>query len=322
MPALVENGFYNKRATPWHGLGKPVDGFLNAAGVLEAAGLDWTVSRRPIYQHLEDPMLSPSEMYSVVPGYAAVCRDTDNRPYGVVGSRYEPAQNVAVLSFLDEIVGSGQAVYDTAWSLKDGETVAITILLPEVIKPAEGEEISVYVTAMNTHGGMGSIRFIVSPVRVVCMNTLALALTRAKLTWSRKHTINALSAESLSVARDALQLSEAYAHHIDEAAKELLSEAFSVQSMNALAGRLLMRDMRNPSDKELHATEELLHLWHSEENLSNIRFTKWGALNAVAEFADYHLKYRGKNASDSRTESILVGRSSELKTRAYDYLRS
>ena len=121
MAAEVETGVYNiQRGVPWHSLGVPNEGFFVAAELLAAAGLDWTVDKQALY------IIGADGSQVLVPDNYAVVRGTDGKPLGVVGNRYVPAQNAQVLAFMDELVGSGQALYDTAWSLRGGKTVAIT----------------------------------------------------------------------------------------------------------------------------------------------------------------------------------------------------
>ncbi len=310
MAAQVETGVYNSdRGLPWHRLGVGRTGFMTAEEVLREAGLDWTVEKRPLWTTNDVP----------VPDHFAICRTTDDKPLGVVGNRYEPAQNAVVLSLMDEVIGTGRALYDTAWSLRGGQTVAITAELTDEIEPAAGEKIKTYLTAMNNHDGRGQIRYVVSPVRVVCMNTLAMAVNGAKYTWVKKHTKNAMSDANVVEAREALQLAAQYQAYVDTVARELLSEAFSSQQMGKLAKKLILTSA-DPSKQQLESAASLMATYTTSEDLDNIRGTKWGALQAVAEWADHKQRYIGKNASDSRTTSILLGRAADVKTEAYELL--
>lgn len=315
MAAQVESGFYNaERGLPWHKQGQAFPGFATAAEVLCAAGLDWTVSRRQLLS------VNADGSTTVCPNHASVARDTDNAVFGVLGSRYVPVQNSEALTFLDSMVGLGEAVYDSAWSLRGGATVAISAKLGMVIKPAEGEDIDTYLTVTNDHSGHGQIKFIVSPVRVVCMNTLMMAINGAKFTWQKKHTTNALSAKSLDEAREALGVAAEYQERISEVAKALLGETFTDKKMGALAKALVIGDQSDPSEKVLLKAALLTDIYKTSPNLDNIRKTKWGALNAVAEWADYGQRYVGVNAVDNRTDSILGGRAADIKTMAYQLL--
>lgn len=315
MPAEVETGAYNgERGLPWHGLGTSVTGYSTAADILRVAQLDWEVERQPIF------LANGIE----VPDKAAIVRLTDSKPLGVIGNRYVPAQNVEVLTFLDELIGEGQATYDSAWSLRGGKTVAVSAELTNRINIGEGEDVRTFLTASTSHDGNGQIRFTVSPVRVVCMNTLAMATARAKFTWTRKHTTNALSRENMSIVRDALGIAGAYQEWLEETAAELLALECSGNRFEQLARQLLLPDEAiweaELEGQQAKRVEDLITLWSTSANLENIRNTRWGALNAVAEYADHHARYSGKHAVDNRTKSILIGRAAEMKGRAYELL--
>jgi phage/plasmid-like protein (TIGR03299 family) len=325
MAAEVETGVYNiQRGVPWHSLGVPNEGFFVAAELLAAAGLDWTVDKQALY------IIGADGSQVLVPDNYAVVRGTDGKPLGVVGNRYVPAQNAQVLAFMDELVGSGQALYDTAWSLRGGKTVAITAELNQHRGVLTGdEEVKTYITAANNHDGSGKIRLIVTPVRTVCMNTLAMATNAAKYTWERKHTMNWGSEANISEAREVLQLAQAYQSFIDATAAELIGQAFNKKSFEKLAGELLVADFDSKkhdewTGQEQSKVEELLAVRVNSPNLANIRGTKWGALNAVAEWSDYSGRYRktGTDVLDKRAESIMLGRGVDLKTRALELLRA
>ena len=314
MAAEVETGVFNiERGVPWHGLGTPNEGFFIASELLHAAGLDWEVSKQPIYTDICE-----------IRDHFAVVRSTDLKPLGIVGNRYVPAQNADVLSFMDNIIGSGQAVYDTAWSLRGGKTVAITAELNQVGSLPNDEAIRTFITAANNHDGSGKIRLMVTPIRVVCMNTLAMATKAAKVTWERKHTMNALSETAVNEAREALQLATVYQQWIEDTAAELMVQAFPKKSFLQLASDLLISDAEAITAQEANKVDELAALYVNSPNLANIRGTKWGALNAVAEYVDYSGRYRKTSADvlDKRAESLMQGRGVDIKTKALELLQA
>lgn len=162
MPANVESMFYVRQA-PWHGLGKQVEQALSSEEALKEAGLDWTVVQRPIQTNNQ----------MEIPGYKANIRDTDNRVLGVVTDRYKIVQNHEAFAFTDELLGEGVR-YETAGSIQNGKKVWLLARLPEnyIIS---GESISPYLVFSNSHDGSGSIKVAMTPIRVVCQNTLNLA---------------------------------------------------------------------------------------------------------------------------------------------------
>ena len=177
MPANVESMFYT-RVAPWHGLGVRVEEALCSEEALRESGLDWNVIQRPIMTSTYDP----------IPGWKANVRDADDKVLGVVTDRYKVVQNHEAFAFTDALLGEG-VKYETAGSISDGRKVWILAKLPDKYI-IEGEQIEPYLVFSNTHDGSGAIKVCMTPIRVVCQNTLNLALNSAKRVWTTIHVGN------------------------------------------------------------------------------------------------------------------------------------
>ena len=211
MAANIESMFY-VRETPWHGLGTRVNTAPTSKEALELAGLDWQVVQEPIY----------TETKELIEGYKANVRDSDRRVLGVVTDRYKVIQNEEAFSFTDELLEEGVR-YETAGSLQGGKKVWLLAHMPhEYI--ISGERISPYLVFSNTHDGSGAIKVALTPIRVVCNNTLNLALNTAKRSWSMIHTGDVK--EKMEEARNTLFMAEKY---MDALGKEF--ETLRMQSM-------------------------------------------------------------------------------------------
>lgn len=203
MSANVENMFYVRKA-PWHGLGTRVNEAPASKEALEIAGLNWKVLQEPIYTGADER----------VEGYKANIRDSDRKVLGVVTDRYKVIQNEEAFAFTDELLGEGVR-YETAGSLQGGRKVWLLAHMPhEYI--ITGERISPYLLFSNTHDGSGAIRVALTPIRVVCQNTLNLALSTAKRSWSMIHTGDVR--QKIDEAKDTLFRAEKY---MDELGKEV-----------------------------------------------------------------------------------------------------
>ena len=176
MAALVETMF-SVREKPWHGLGTIVSEAPDSQKALELAGLDWNVIQKDIIT---------SDGSSVIPGFKANVRDRDNSVLGIVTDRYKVVQNSEAFAFTDELLGEGVR-YETAGSLQGGRRTWLLARLPHQYI-INGEEISPFLVFMNAHDGSSAIKVAMTPVRVVCSNTLNLALSTAKRSWSCYHT--------------------------------------------------------------------------------------------------------------------------------------
>lgn len=195
MAANVESMFY-VRETPWHGLGTRVKEAPSSKDALVYAGLDWKVIQEPVY----------TDSQELIEGYKANVRDSDRRVLGVVTDRYKVIQNEEAFAFTDALLGEGVR-YETAGSLQGGKKVWMLARMPhEYI--ITGERISPYLLFSNTHDGSGAIKVALTPIRVVCNNTLNLALSTAKRSWSMIHTGDIQG--KLQEAKDTLLLADRY----------------------------------------------------------------------------------------------------------------
>lgn len=69
--------------------------------------------------------------------------------------------------------------------LLDGKKIWLLAKLPD--SEICGDKTEPYVCFSNTHDGSGAVRVCMTPVRVVCNNTLNLALNTAQRAWSVRH---------------------------------------------------------------------------------------------------------------------------------------
>lgn len=246
MAAEVETMF-SVRVKPWHGIGTVVQDAPSSKEAVRLAGLDWLVSQKEVFTDSGIP----------IPGYRANIRSTDQSVPGVVSSRYQIVQNEEAFAFTDGLLGEGVA-YETAGSLQEGRRTFILARLPERFIIA-GDEIMPYFVIMNSHDGSCSIKAAMTPVRVVCQNTLNLALRTARRTWTARHTSSIM--DRIDDARMTLQFAEKYMSELgkgvdslvhvklsDRKVMEYMSEFFPVtEEMSAVQKKnnlVLLNDMK------------------------------------------------------------------------------
>lgn len=275
MAASVESMFY-VRETPWHGLGTKVMEAPNSREALMLAGLDWNVVQEPIYTETED----------LIEGYKANIRDSDRKVLGVVTERYKVIQNREAFAFTDELLGAGVR-YETAGSLQGGRRVWMLAHLPhEYI--ISGERISPYLLFSNTHDGSGAIKVALTPIRVVCNNTLNLALSTAKRSWSMIHTGDIKG--KLKEAKDTLFMAENY---MDSLGKE-----FETLRKKSLTDKQVMEYIEILLPAEENATlqqkrnirrlqEDMKVRYFDAPDLQDVGKNAYRFLNAVSDFATH-----------------------------------
>lgn len=275
MSANVESMFY-VRETPWHGLGTKVMEAPDSEGALIAAGLNWNVIQEPIFTGENEP----------IRGYKANIRDSDRRILGVVTDRYKVIQNHEAFAFTDELLGQGVR-YETAGSLQDGKKVWLLAHMPhEYI--ISGERISPYLLFSNTHDGSGAIKVALTPIRVVCNNTLNLALSTAKRSWSMVHTGDIRS--KMQEARDTLFMAERY---MDELGKEFealrLKKLSDQKVMEYIEILLPVEDGSTPQQiKNIERLREDMKIrYFDAPDLQDTGKNAYRFINAVSDFSTH-----------------------------------
>ena len=155
--------------TPWHGLGKEVPQDLSPAQMLKAADLDWTVNKVPAFIRVNGEEL--------MTGKSALVRSTDNTILDVVSKDWVPVQNSTAFEFFNDFVYAGNMEMHTAGSLKNGQIVWALAKVKESFDLFGGDQIDSYLMFTNPHKFGQSIDVRFTPIRVVCNNTLTMALS-------------------------------------------------------------------------------------------------------------------------------------------------
>ena len=275
MSVNVESMFYVRKA-PWHGLGTRVIEAPDSERALIAAGLNWDVVQEPIYTQEEE----------LINGYKANVRDSDRSVLGVVTDRYKIVQNREAFAFTDELLGEGVR-YETAGSLQGGRKVWLLAHMPhEYI--ISGERISPYLLFSNAHDGSGAIKVALTPIRVVCQNTLNLALNTAKRSWSMNHTGNIEG--KMKEAKDTLFMAEKY---MDELGKEFDSlrkkKLTDKQVMDYIEILLPVEDGSTPQQvRNMKRLQEDMKLrYFDAPDLQDVGNNAYRFINAVSDFATH-----------------------------------
>ena len=275
MSANVETMF-SVREKPWHGLGTIVKEAPTSADAIRLAGLDWAVVQEPIYTNFN----------RVVEGYRANVRSSDRKVLGVVSDRYKVVQNVDAFSFTDELLGKGVR-YETAGSLQEGRKVWLLARLPREYIIA-GERISPYLVFSNTHDGSGSVKVAITPVRVVCNNTLNLALSTAKRSFSMIHTGNIQ--DKIQEAKDTLFLAEEYMDCLGVEFEQLRRQKITDAQVKEYIEMLLpMEKEPTPiqSKNIIRLREDMMKRYHDAPDLQRVGSNAYRFINAVSDFATH-----------------------------------
>lgn len=277
MAANVETMFYT-RTKPWHGLGVQVQEAPESKDALRLAGLDWKVYQREVY----------TDSGIKIEGYRANIRNTDNKVLGVVTERYKIVQNEEAFSFTDTLLGEGVR-YETAGSLQEGKKVWLLARLPKEYI-ISGEQISPYLVFSNSHDGSAAVRVAVTPIRVVCNNTLNLALSTAKRSWAMVHTGNIKG--KIHEAQETLFMAETYMGKLGKEIEELKRQRITERQVKEYIEILL------PLEKTTSLTaaknvkklrDDLRARYYDAPDLQDVGGNNaYRFINAVSDFATHN----------------------------------
>lgn len=309
MSSNVESMFYT-REKPWHGLGVRVEEAPTSTDALRLAGLDWEVAQEPIF----------TEGGDAIDGYKVNVRDSDRKVLGVVSDRYKIIQNREAFAFTDTLLGSGVR-YETAGSLQEGKRVWLLARLPREYIIA-GERISPYLVFSNSHDGSGAVRVALTPIRVVCNNTLNLALDTARRSWSMIHTGNING--KMQEAKDTLFMAETYMDSLGEAFERLRRQKVTDSQLKEYVEQLLPleKDATPMQEKNtMKLREDMLRRYYDAPDLRGVGNNAYRFVNAVSDFAT-HAKPLRRTANYNENLFMRTMDGNPMIDRAYQLVKA
>ncbi|MHC1722919.1 MAG: DUF932 domain-containing protein [Aminipila sp.] len=276
MSANVESMFYVGRTAPWHGLGVSVEEALDSKKAIKMAGLDWKVRQEEIM----------TADFKDISGFKANVRSDTGSILGVVSDRYKVVQNENAFSFTDSLIGNG-VTYETAGSLNEGKRIWLLAKLPEKYTLAD-EAIEPFLVFSNSHDGTGAIKVAMTPVRVVCQNTLNLALDNAKRIWSTIHMGDMKN--KLEEARNTLLMADRYMMALQDRSENLsLIKLTDKKVMQNIEELIKMPD--NPTELQKNNVtrmrSDITHRYFEAPDLKVLPKNAWRFINAISDFATH-----------------------------------
>ena len=309
MAANVETMFYT-REKPWHGLGTMVAEAPNSKDALRLAGLNWKVLQEPVYTENEE----------LIQGYKANVRDTDRKVLGVVTDRYKVIQNEEAFAFTDTLLGEGVR-YETAGSLQEGRRGWMLARLPREFIIG-GERISPYMVFSNTHDGSGAVKTALTPIRVVCNNTLNLALRTAKRSWSMIHTGDISG--KIEEAKNTLLLADEYMTALGQEFENLRKIKLSEKQVLDYI-KILLPMEENYSLLQKRGVEKLRAdmkmRYFDAPDLKDVGNNGYRFVNAVSDFAT-HSTPRRKTANYKENIFARTADGNPMIDRAYQLVKA
>ncbi len=290
MSAEVESMF-SARLTPWHQLGTVVPSELTAREALVAAELDWTVSKEPMHTMTAEGM-------RMIDTHEATVRSSDSSVLGVVGKGYEVIQNSTMLDWAENLVDTGDAQFTTAGSLRDGKIVFAALELNADMQLPGNDKIMPYLIVASSHDMSLSFKAFTSPTRVVCMNTLRMAIGRTQTSWTIKHT--ATADYRLDAARRVLGLTIGYYDEFSAAAHAMVDQEVRDVGYRNIQKKLLPTPKKATTrQKDRVLTERhKMDRFYTSGTVGEFKGTAWGVFNAVNEYETWGKAVKGQSRSE------------------------
>lgn len=303
---------FSVRVVPWHGLGNIVSEAKTSKEAQELAGMNWNAQFAPISAEISadfSPATCGVGFTKKIPHRFAVVRDTDLHVMGVVSDDYRIVQNSEAFSIMDSIVDTGDVRYETAGVLKNPVTGDIKTWMLVSAKDIRvlGDTVSPYCVFMNSFDGKSGMVAAMTPVRVVCQNTLTLALEHDHTRkWSITHLGDIQS--KIKEAQRALGIMAGYVDGFPEAA-----EALNARNLYADEIKKFLDDLfpAPAIDTEIRARNRdymkglVLNRFEKPEDLARFRGTAWGMYNAVSDVVT-HMEPMRKTKSWQQNRFLRV----------------
>lgn len=304
----------------WHRLGRVIEQAANSQDAIKLAGLDWDVEQWPIRAFNPDN----ATIEAGCPGKVANVRTDTRRTLGIVTTSYTVFQNREAFDFMDALVGDKLAMYETAGAIDDGKRVWMLARIPKEYRVGSEDLIQPYVLLTNSHDGSQALRMIPTSVRVVCQNTLNLALSQSSAGEGLTVYHYGSLQERVREARQNFGVITARFDQFDEELHALLDRQMNGADVAGYFNELMPAPAES-SDRSRKFRDEIIGKWtenfdNPRQRLPGIHGTAWAAFNSVSEWADHQKPASGKTEhekANSRLKSIWFGSANRVKQDAY-----
>jgi len=295
--------------TPWHGLGNRGPADVSPEQMLKAANLDWTVEKKQLFfQDKSGPVMTNAR---------ALVRSTDSKVLTVVSDNWNPVQNIEAFEFFNDFVTAGDMEMHTAGSLKEGKMVWAMAQIKDSFELFGGDKVEGYLLFSNPHEFGRSIDIRFTPVRVVCNNTMTMALDQeakhfVKINHRSRFNGDQVK-ETLGIAKDRLAKYKEQAMFLGQKKynKETIVEYFNRVFPSLSKNEEKINNTAFPVSRQ---AEEAMATIHTQPGAEFAQGSWWQAFNAVTYMTDHKMG----RSRDSRLTSAWYGLNRAKKEKALD----
>ena len=296
----------------WHGLGTVLsENIVHSHEMLTAAHLDWSVSKRPIFDQNGKP----------IPDYYASTRDDSGKVLGIVKGRYGIIQNHESFDFLDSLMQDGLMRYESAGALFGGRVVWVLGRMPSVDEVIPGDNLLRYIMFQTSHDGSLKLTACPTAVRVVCHNTVR-AASNTEIKMQLRHTTNVK--ERLGLVRQWLSQYDSKFTLFRDHSRLIAGRKVEMADIKTYLTTLFPEPKEKGRGYTLwdnKLTQILTNLEVEAKEVRGYTPTLWNLLNAVTQHVDHQSTFRASDdlrRRENRLSGLITGLQSDLKRRAFD----
>jgi phage/plasmid-like protein (TIGR03299 family) len=294
--------------SPWGDIGTQVSNDLSPQQIMEKADLNWSVEKVNTYADYNGEKIPT--------GMEALVRSSDNKILTQVGKNWEPCQNETAFEFFNEYCLEGGMNMESAGSLKGGKMVWALAKINESFDVVKGDQVDSYLLFSNPHEYGKSIDVRFTPIRVTCMNTLAMAIKGAAVNGMK---VNHRKAFDPAIVKQTMGIAHEKFEQYKEVAQFLSGKKFTAESLIQYYNEVFPRTYKGKDEVVVKAYDDLttngqkaFDVLHSQPGASFAEGSWWQALNSVTYLTDHVM---GREA-DSRMTSAWFGANQNRKANA------
>lgn len=330
MPAAIaSNGsidlFASHREPAWHGLGQVFQNEVtDYRQMLDLAGLSgWNVRETPVAPLTVTPTsegdvetILPARF--VVPAKAIVATiGSEDVVLGVTGERYAIIQNEEAFSFLQSLHDGAR--WETAGAIKGGRLVFGSMAFDRdfVLDPSGvADKVESYLLVYTSHDGSTGVAGGITPTRVVCQNTLNVAMGNVKQTFKMRHTQNVK--ERMDAEAALWRQANTYMDAFQTEAQTLFAQSVTDKQFFGIVEQMFPKpeaDVKGSVKKWETRQETFAQAWKGAPN-AGIRNTAWGVFNALTEANQWGRNIR-KNSPNGQENFFSAGAGFDIPTNQF-----
>lgn len=304
MAHLIESFAYANQA-PWHGLGIKIEDDITTDDMLIKAGLNWNINKEGIITNLSK---------QPVPEQYALVRDSDSFVLGTCGKTYKPIQPKEVLGFFHEFVEKGGMKMETAGSLNNGRHIFALASIQESFVLGREDKVEGYLLFSSPNVVGKAMRILFTPIRVVCNNTLTMALNNAS--GAGEYKLHHSRTFDASIAKAALGLAKGQLDSFEQEAKFLTSRRVKSNQMlqNYFSELWPTQRADNDNDELSRTAQAAMIIFDKQPGAEYFPNSWWNAFNTVTYIID-HVACRSDN---NRLRNAWFGHGQRVKRQALE----